>query len=220
MNGTREEKRALLEEIARVGKALAAPARLELLDVLAQGERSVEDLAAAVGLKLTTVSAHLQELRRAGLVTTRRDGTRIHYSLAGDDVLRLLDQARTLAVDRLPAAAAARDDYLGDPVEAIDRDELRRRLRAGDVVLLDVRPRAEYDAGHIDGARSIPIDELDTRLGELPADTEIVAYCRGPLCAFAHDAVRTLTSHGHQARRLDDGYPQWRLAGHRRTRTA
>jgi rhodanese-related sulfurtransferase/DNA-binding transcriptional ArsR family regulator len=208
-------KRALFEQLARIPKAASNPARLELLDLLAQGERSVEDLANTTGNGLTTVSAQLQELRRARLVETRRDGTRIYYHLAGDDVLAFLVAVRGLATSRLAEVTPAARDYLGDDtdVEAIDRHELRRRAAAGQVVVVDVRPMVEYEAGHIPGARSIPLDELDARLDELPADTEIVAYCRGPYCAFAHEAVRRLQHHGRRATRLDEGLPDWRLAG-------
>lgn len=207
-------KAALFEQLARVGKALANGKRLELLDLLAQAERSVDDLAAAAGLNLTTASAHLQTLKSAGLVATRRDGTRIHYRLAGDDVAELLVHARAVAEARLPDVAAARDGYLGgDGVELIGREELLRRAGAGDVTVLDVRPAAEYAAGHLPGAINIPVDELADRLAEIPSDAEVVAYCRGPYCVFAHDAVRLLRAEGRQAYRLDDGVLEWHLAG-------
>ncbi len=208
-------KRALFEQFARIAKAVAHPARLELLELLAQGERSVEELAAATETALSTVSAQLQELRRAHLVETRREGTRIFYRLAGDDVTRFLASLRDLAATRLADVAPAARRYLGDDtaVEAINRDELRRRATAGEVVVVDVRPAVEYRAGHIPGALSIPVDELDQRLAELPSDVEIVAYCRGPYCVFAHEAVRRLRRHGRRARRLADGWPEWHLAG-------
>jgi len=208
------EKRALFEQLARVPKALAHPARLELVDLLAQGERSVEALAAATGAGVTTVSAQLQELRRANLVATRREGTHVYYRLAGDDVLRLAASLRDFAARRLGDVEAAARDYLGDDgdVEAIDRAELRRRVAAGDVLVVDVRPAVEYHAGHIRGAVSVPVDDLEHRLDELPTDVEIVAYCRGPYCVFAHDAVRILHRHGRRARRLSGGWPEWRLA--------
>lgn len=208
-------KTALFEQLARVGKALANGKRLELLDLLAQAERSVDDLAAASGLNLTTASAHLQTLKSAGLVSTRRDGTRIHYRLAGDDVAELLVHARAVAEARLPDVAAAKDGYLGgDDIELIGREELLRRAGDGDVTVLDVRPAAEYAAGHLPGAINIPVDELADRLAELPADAEVVAYCRGPYCVFAHDAVRLLRTAGRQAYRLDEGVVEWQLAGH------
>lgn len=208
-------KRALFEQFARIPKAVAHPARLELLELLAQGERSVEDLASVTDTGLSTVSAQLQELRRAHLVDTRRDGTRIYYRLAGDDVARFLTVLRDLAATHLADVAPAARRYLGDDtdVEAIDRVELRRRAAAGEVVVVDVRPAVEYRAGHIPGAVSIPLDDLDARLAELPRDVEIVAYCRGPYCVFAHEAVRRLRRHGRRARRLADGWPEWHGAG-------
>jgi rhodanese-related sulfurtransferase/DNA-binding transcriptional ArsR family regulator len=212
--GRREHKDELFEQFARVGKALASPKRLELLDLLAQGERSVESLAQAAGLGMTTCSAHLQTLKAARLVTTRRDGVRIHYRLAGRDVLALyglLQQVTAAHVADLQPAAAA---YLGpEDTEVVDRDELLRLAQAGEVTVLDVRPPEEYAAGHIAGAVSVPLTELPDRLAELPADAEVVAYCRGAYCVFAHDAVRLLTSHGRRARRLADGVLEWRVAG-------
>ncbi|HET6215216.1 MAG TPA: metalloregulator ArsR/SmtB family transcription factor [Micromonosporaceae bacterium] len=208
-------KAVLFEQLARVGKALASGKRLELLDLLAQAERPVDALAAAAGLNLTTASAHLQTLKQAGLVGTRRDGTRIFYRLAGDDVADLVVRARRVAAAHLPDVAAARDDYLGaGEVESIGLDELLRRLAAGQVSVLDVRPPGEYAAGHLPGAVNIPIDELADRLGELPAGVDVVAYCRGPYCVLAHDAVRLLARHGRGASRLRDGVVEWHLAGH------
>lgn len=212
--GDSARKSALFEQLARMGKALANGKRLELLDLLAQAERSVEALAAAANLNLTTASAHLQTLKNAGLVSTRRDGTRIHYRLAGDEVAELLVHVRAVAEARLPDVAAAKLSYLGNPeIESVDRDELLRRAGAGDVTVLDVRPAAEYAAGHLPDAINIPVDELAGRLAELPAGTDIVAYCRGPYCVFAHEAVRLLRSDGRNAFRLDDGVLEWRLAG-------
>jgi rhodanese-related sulfurtransferase/DNA-binding transcriptional ArsR family regulator len=212
--GDPTRKANLFDELARVGKALGSGKRLELLDLLAQGERSVDALARAAGLGLTTASAHLQSLRQAGLVTTRRDGTRIHYRLAGDDVADLYARLRDVAAAHLADVDAARQAYLGpDDVTAIDRDELLRQAKAGDVVVLDVRPVEEYAAGHIPGAVGIPVDKLADRIAELPDDVDIVAYCRGRYCVFAHDAVRILTNHGRSARRLEDGMLEWRLAG-------
>jgi rhodanese-related sulfurtransferase/DNA-binding transcriptional ArsR family regulator len=212
--GDAGRKAVLFEQLARVGKAMASGKRLELLDLLAQAERSVDALAAAAGLNLTSASAHLQTLKRAGLVATRRDGTRIFYRLAGPDVADLIVRAREVAAAHLPDVAAARDDYLGPSgVESIGRDELLRRVTAGQVTVLDVRPSGEYAAGHLPGAVNIPVDELAHRLDELPADVEVVAYCRGPYCLFAHDAVRLLARHGHRATRLREGVIEWRLAG-------
>jgi rhodanese-related sulfurtransferase/predicted transcriptional regulator len=207
----RKAKDALFEAIALMGKALASPRRLELLDLLAQGPRSVEQLARASGQSVANASQHLQALHRAGLVTRERDGTRVRYALAGDEALRLWLALRDASATQLAEVERAARDYLGDSVEAIDRDELRERLARGEAVLLDVRPAEEFAAGHIEGARSIPHDELECRLAELPDDTEVVAYCRGPFCAYAHEAVRTLRASGREARRLRDGWPEWRL---------
>ena len=213
--GETTAKQALFEQLARIPKAVAHPARLELLDLLAQGERSVDDLARVTGNGMTTVSAQLQELRRAHLVETRREGTRIYYRLAGDDVVRFIAALQAVAANRIAEVPVAARRFLGDDtdVEAIDRDDLRRRVVAGEVIVVDVRPTLEYEAGHIPGARSIPLDELDARLGELPVDMEIVAYCRGPYCALAYEAVRRVRHHGRRGRRLTDGLPEWRLAG-------
>lgn len=213
----RQRKTELFDALARVGKALGSGTRLELLDLLAQGPRSVADLAGTARLGLTTASAHLQTLKHAGLVVGDRDGTTIRYRLADTDVAALYVQLRTVAATHLPDVAAARDRYLGPPTpddparEQVGRDELLRRARAGEIVVLDVRPTAEYRAGHIPGAVCIPVDELADRLDELPADTEVVAYCRGAYCVFAHDAVRLLTARGRRARRLVDGMLEWRL---------
>jgi rhodanese-related sulfurtransferase/DNA-binding transcriptional ArsR family regulator len=211
-------KTDLYDGLARVGHALGSGRRLELLDLLAQGPRGVADLAAAAGLKLTTASAHLQTLRRAGLVRTRRAGTSIHYALADDDVAALYVRLREVATARLPDVDRARHDYLGTTggadTEEVGRAELLRRAGAGEVVVLDVRPVAEYRAGHVPGAVCIPIDELAARLDELPADTEVVAYCRGAFCVFAHDAVRLLRAAGRRAVRLEEGMLEWRLAAY------
>jgi rhodanese-related sulfurtransferase/DNA-binding HxlR family transcriptional regulator len=206
-------KAELFDSLARVGKALASGKRLELLDLLAQGERSVDALARAAGLGVTTCSAHLQTLRHAGLVTTRRDGTRIHYRLAGPDVAALYAAMRDVAAAHSAQVAATRDAYLGpDDAEQVSRDELLRRARAGEVTVLDVRPVEEYTAGHIPGAISIPLDQLDDRIAELPEDVQVVAYCRGAYCVLAHDAVRLLTARGRTAARLAEGMLEWRLA--------
>jgi rhodanese-related sulfurtransferase len=207
------DKRELFEQFARVGHALGSAPRLVMLDVLAQGERSVEQLAEAAGLSVANASQHLQVLRRAGLVATRREGARVHYRPAGDDVLSLWLSLREVAEARLGDVERAARDYLGDEVEAIGRNELSERLRAGEVVVIDVRPRIEFAAGHIQGARSVPLDELEARLAEIPDDAEVVAYCRGPYCVYAHEAVRRLQAAGRRARRLEDGWPEWRLAG-------
>lgn len=212
--GDVDHKNALYEQFARVGKALASAKRLELLDLLAQGERSVESLAQAAGLGLTTTSAHLQTLRQANLVATRRDGTRIWYRLAGTDVAALYSRLREVARAHLPDVAAARRAYLGeDGGEPVTRQQLQQLAAREQVTVLDVRPREEYRAGHIPGAVSVPLDELADRLAELPDDGQIVAYCRGAYCVLAHDAVRLLAAHGRTARHLADGMLEWRLAG-------
>ncbi len=212
--GDPERKAALFEAIAVTGKALSNGKRLELLDLLAQGERSVDALARAAGLGLTTASAHLQTLKRAGLVATRRQGTRVHYRLAGADVASLYVLLQQVARTHQAAAEQARTAYLGpDDTDHLTRDELLDRVRAGTATVIDVRPAEEYAAGHIPGAASVPLEELEARLAELPDNTEIVAYCRGANCVLAHDAVRLLTARGRTARRLGDGMLEWRLAG-------
>jgi rhodanese-related sulfurtransferase len=212
MAGDRHTKTALFEAIAVMGKAFASPVRLELLDLLAQAPRSVDELAQASDQSTANASQHLQALHAAGLVTRERDGTRVHYALAGDETLRLWLALREASALRLAEVERAARDYLGGDVEAIGRDELVARLARGDVVLVDVRPEEEYAAGHIEGARSIPLAELARRLAELPAEREVVAYCRGPFCAYAHQAVRQLRAAGRNARRLEEGWPEWRLS--------
>ncbi|WP_203336787.1 ArsR/SmtB family transcription factor [Nocardioides limicola] len=212
--GERAAKEALYAEFAAVGKVLGHPKRLEILDLLAQGPRSVEELAAATDLGMSTCSAHLQTLREAGLVETRRQGKRVIYSLAGADVAGLWAHLRRVAQAHRPHTEVARRAYLGpEDTEALDTAELLRRLSRGDVVVLDVRPPPEYAGGHLPGAVHIPLEELADRLSELPRDREIVAYCRGQYCVLAHDAVRLLTAKGHRARRAADGVLEWRAAG-------
>jgi rhodanese-related sulfurtransferase/DNA-binding HxlR family transcriptional regulator len=212
--GDRHAKDELFDAFAEVAKALGNGRRAELVDVLSQGERHVDELAAAIDQSLANTSFHLRALATAGLVTTRREGTRIYYRLASERVGDLWTALRDVAAghhERLDDLAAA---YLGNRagLEQIDRHQLVERLAGGDVVVVDVRPPAEYRAGHIAGARSIPIDELDARIEELSPDVEVVAYCRGPYCVFADDAVRLLRRHGRNARRLEDGFPEWRRA--------
>jgi rhodanese-related sulfurtransferase/DNA-binding transcriptional ArsR family regulator len=207
-------KTALFTEFATIGKALGNPGRLELLDLLAQAPRGVEQLAAAADMSLSTCSAHLQALRETGLVVSVRNGKRVVNSLADDDVAELLVTLRAVAARHRPRTDRARQAYLGpDDTEAISRDELLARARTGDVVVLDVRPDAEYAASHLPGALNIPLDDLADRLDELPADGELVAYCRGAYCVLAHDAVRLLNSRGYRARRAEDGALEWRIAG-------
>ena len=211
--GSRKEKDALFEAIAVMGKAFASPRRLELVDLLAQAPRTVDELARTSGQSAANTSQHLQALHAAGIVTRTREGTSVRYALAGDEVLSLWLALREVSVARLAEVERAAREYLGGDVDAIGRDELVARMRSGDVVLVDVRPSEEFEAGHIEGARSIPLEELEGRLGELPANREVVAYCRGPLCAFAPEAVRRLRADGRDARRLEEGWPEWRLAG-------
>jgi rhodanese-related sulfurtransferase/predicted transcriptional regulator len=210
-----QAKGALFDAIAVMGKAFASPRRLELLDLLAQGPRSVEGLARASGQSNANTSQHLQALHAAGIVTRRRAGTRVRYALAGEDVLALWLALRNASAARLAEVERAARDYLGEEVEAIGREELIERLGRGDVVLVDVRPPEEFTAGHIEGAQSVPLEELERRLAELPAGREVVAYCRGPFCAYAHEAVRRLQAAGRPARRLEDGWPEWQLAQER-----
>ena len=207
----RNRKAALFEAIALMGKAFASPVRLELLDLLAQAPRTVDDLARASDQSTANASQHLQALHAAGLVERAREGNRVRYSL-GEEPLRLWLALRDVSAAQLAEVERAAREYLGDEVEAIGRAVLRERLGRGDVVLVDVRPTEEFEAAHIEGATSIPIDELERRIAELPPDREVIAYCRGPFCAYAHDAVRTLRAAGRSARRLEDGVPEWRAA--------
>jgi rhodanese-related sulfurtransferase/predicted transcriptional regulator len=218
MTNRRRSKDALFEAIAVMGKAFASPVRLELLDLLAQAPRSVEELAQLSDQSTANTSQHLQALHAAGLVERDRDGTRVRYSVAGDEALKLWLALRETSAKQLAEVERAARDYLGDEVEAIGRDELVKRLASGDVVLIDVRPEEEFAAGHIEGSQSVPLDELERRLAELPADREVVAYCRGPFCAYANDAVKKLRASGREARRLDEGWPEWRLSGKRSKR--
>jgi rhodanese-related sulfurtransferase/predicted transcriptional regulator len=213
--GHRAAKTALFDEFARVGKALASGRRIELLDVLANGDRTVEALAREAGLSVANTSQHLQVLRQTGLVASRREGTSVHYRLATPEVFEVWRALRTLAASRLAEVERLATAYLGarDGLEPVTRQELARRLQDDDsLVVLDVRPTEEHQAGHLPGAVSIPIGELRRRLAELPRDREIVAYCRGPYCAFAHEAVALLRREGFAARRLEDGLPEWRAA--------
>lgn len=211
----RAAKDALYEGFALVGKALGSGRRAELVDVLAQGERSVDDLATEIGQSVANTSQHLQQLLRAGLVRTRRDGTRVYYTLASDRVGELWQLLREVAAEHVAELDRLAQAYLGDRdrLESISQSELKKRLRTGDVVVVDVRPAAEYAAGHITGARSLPLADLSRRLRDLPKDSDIVAYCRGPYCVYADDAVRLLRRRGYQASRLEDGFPEWARAG-------
>ncbi len=212
----RAAKDALFDAFADVARALSNGRRAEIVDVLAQGERSVDDLATEIGQSTANTSHHLRVLARAGLLTTRRDGTRIYYRLASEDIEALWTALRDVAAAQIAGIEKLAVDYLGarDALEAITRDELARRLDEGNIVVVDVRPEAEYRAGHVLGARSIPLDRLADELATLSEDIEVVAYCRGPYCVYADDAVRQLQQRGRTARRLEDGYPEWRRAGY------
>jgi rhodanese-related sulfurtransferase len=212
-------KGALFESIALMGKAFASPRRLELLDLLAQGPRTVDQLAKASKQSVANASQHLQALHAAGLVGREREGNKVRYELAGDDVLKLWLTLRDTSAERLAEVERAARDFLGEEVEGIDREELLRRMRRSDVVLVDVRPTEEFEAGHIEGAKSIPIAELKQRLDELPKSREVIAYCRGPFCVMANEAVRQLWDAGRSARRLDQGWPEWQLAEKEKTGT-
>jgi len=207
----REAKVSLYDALAESAKAMANGRRAELIDVLAQGERSVEELADEIDQTVANTSQHLQRLLRSGLVESRRDGTRIYYSLSGPLVADLWRTMRRAAQEHVAGLEQLAADYLGDrsQLRTITRDDLRARLRDGDVVVLDVRPEAEYAAGHVRGAISIPIRDLKSRLGEIPDGAEVVAYCRGPYCVYADDAVRLLGKKGVTAARLEDGFPEW-----------
>jgi rhodanese-related sulfurtransferase len=208
-------KAALFDALASVAQALGSGRRAEIVDVLAQGERSVDEVATEISQSVANTSQHLQVLARAGLVRSRREGTRVFYRLASDRVADLWAAVRDVAVRHVAEVSVLADEYLGerDGVEQLSAEELERRLVRGDVVVLDVRPEAEYRAGHIAGARSAPLPALEELAAELPRRRDIVAYCRGPYCVYADDAVRLLRQRGLKARRLDVGYPEWRRAG-------
>lgn len=215
--GKREAKTALYEQFARMGKGFSSPKRLELLDLLAQGERSVESLANEAGLGLSTASMHLQALKDSGLVATRREGTTIRYRLSGDDVQALFAMLREVATAHLADAERAATTYLGgnphDFSETVERAQLIKTLSAGEIVVLDVRPTLEFEAGHVPGARSVPLAELDKFIATLKKDLDVVVYCRGAYCLLAYDAVKALNKKGFRARRLQEGMLEWRLAG-------
>jgi rhodanese-related sulfurtransferase/DNA-binding MarR family transcriptional regulator len=209
-------KAALYELIAQVAQATANPHRLELLDLLVQAPRSVEQLADASALSIANTSQHLQRMKRAGLVSSERRGASIWYQIATPAVARLWVELRTVAEQQLAEMDRALDAYRTQrhAFTQISADMLHDRIEAGDVILLDVSPRQEYEAGHLSGARSIPLDELPTRLDELPADSLIVTYCRGPLCVYADQALALITASGRQGARLEEGVAEWQLAGY------
>jgi rhodanese-related sulfurtransferase/DNA-binding HxlR family transcriptional regulator len=211
----RAAKDALYDGLAEVAKALASGRRSEIVELLAQGERSVEEISDEIGQTVANTSHHLRAMARAGLVTTRRDGTRIFYRLAGERVAELWAALRDVAGEHVAGLERLAGAYLGDRdgVDVVDRAELAARLRRREVVVVDVRPAAEYAAGHIAGARSVPMAELRRHLRALPKGGDVVAYCRGPYCVYADDAVRELNRKGFRARRLIDGFPEWKRAG-------
>jgi rhodanese-related sulfurtransferase len=210
-----EAKVALFDAFASVAQALGSGRRAEIVDLLAQGERSVEEIASEISQSVANTSQHLHVLARAGLVRSRREGTRIFYRLASERVSDLWAAVRDVAVGHVAEVNQLADDYLGerDGVEQVSATELQERLARGDVVVLDVRPEPEYRAGHIRGARSVPLAELASLAPKLPRRRQIVAYCRGPYCVYADDAVRLLQARGLKARRLGVGFPEWRRAG-------
>lgn len=213
--GDRAAKDALFDAFAEVAKALASGRRAEIVDVLAQAERSVEEIAVEIGQSVANTSHHLRAMARAGVLRTRREGTRIVYMLASDRVFELWAAMRDVAGEHVAGIERLAEAYVGDRagLEAVTRRELADRLDAGDVVVLDVRPGPEFRAGHVPGARSVPVGELRQHLRTLRKDADVVAYCRGPYCAYADDAVRLLRRRGYRARRLEDGFPEWKRAG-------
>ena len=209
-------KTELFDQFARVAQAMASGRRVEIVDVLANGERSVEELSRQVAMSVANTSRHLQVLKDSGLVAATRDGTRVRYRLASPVVYRFWVALRSLATERLPGVQGLVEAYLGarEGLEPMTAEELMARLKGGEpLVLVDVRPAEEYRAAHVAGAISIPLEDLEHRLRELPRDREIVAYCRGPYCAFAPEAVRMLREHGYAARHLSEGLPEWAAAG-------
>lgn len=213
--GDRAAKDALYEGFAQVAKALASGRRAEIVDLLAQGERSVDEIATEIGQSVANTSHHLRAMARAGLLRTRRDSTRIYYALASERVGELWAALRDVAGEHVAGLERLVDAYLGDRagLDTIDRRELAQRIKRGEVVVLDVRPEPEFAAGHIAGATSVPITELRRHLRALPKGANVVAYCRGPYCVYADDAVRELNRRGFRARRLVDGFPEWKRAG-------
>jgi rhodanese-related sulfurtransferase len=213
--GDRQAKDALYDGLAGAAKALGNGRRAQIVDVLAQGERSVEEIAEQIGQSVANTSQHLQLLLRAGLVRTRRAGIRVYYRLTSEQVGELWTTLREVAAAHQAEIERLAQAYLGDrsELETMTRADLQRHLRARDVVVLDVRPEPEFAAGHIPGALNVPLDDLQRRLRDIPTETQVVAYCRGPYCAYADDAVRLLRDRGRHALRLEDGFPEWKRAG-------
>lgn len=214
--GSRSFKDSLYAEFAVLGKALANPHRLEILDLLGQGERSVEQVAREAALSLANASAHLQVLRQARLVEAEKRGLNVVYRLAAPEVFQLWRTLRDVGSERLAEIDRLVKNYFADreELEAVDKEELLRLMADEAVTLIDVRPELEFEQGHISSARSVPVENLKRRLAELPRDLEVVAYCRGPYCVYSDEAVRLLHRHGFRARRLDEGFPEWRAAGY------
>lgn len=210
-----EQKRSIYQHFATVAKALGHEYRWELLELVAQGERSVESLSQVTDLAVATVSQHLQQMRRAGLVRSRKEGRFMYYGLADDRVISLMAGLREVAERNIAEVRQLVDSFHGDSSELdpMDADELMAQIESGGVTLLDVRPEQEYSAGHLPGALNIPVEELQERLRELPEGQTIVAYCRGPFCALSEDAVKLLREQGLEAVRFDSGYPEWKAAG-------
>jgi rhodanese-related sulfurtransferase len=211
----RTVKDLLYEQVARIGKAMSSPKRLELLEVLAQGEKSVEALAGELSIEIKLTSAHLKVLKESRLVATRKDGKFVFYRLAGPDVANLWVSMRESAEEHLIELRVALDGIANAPdkLESVSRKQLIEQARKGDIVMIDVRPQAEYEAGHLPFARSMPLDEIGKRIAELPKDKEIVAYCRGPFCLFAEEAAKLIASKGRKVSKLLDGIAEWRSAG-------
>jgi rhodanese-related sulfurtransferase len=211
----REFKDALYAQFARIGHALSSPKRIEILDLLGQGPKTVEELAEATATPLKNTSAHLRVLRQARLVETRKEGTYVFYRHANGPVELFLRALQGLGRERLAEVEQVTNQFLHsqDDLQPVTLTELRRRLRDGSATVIDVRPRSEYAAGHVPGALSVPVDELKRRMKDLPKSREVLAYCRGPYCVFSLDAVKVLRKHGYRARRTDEGLPGWRVAG-------
>lgn len=208
-------KSALYQQIARVAQALGSDGRLQLIEYVAQGERSVEELATMSGLSVANCSKHLQVLRQAGLVVSRKEGLRVYYGIAGDDVVALFVSLRMVAEHRMAEIERLLRNWLGarDPLEPVAPSDLMKSVKRRVVTVLDVRPADEFRAGHLPGAINVPIDQLERFLAKLPKDKEVVAYCRGPYCLMSYEAVEKLRTRGWRARRLQDGFPEWRAAG-------
>ncbi len=208
-------KQLLFEQFARVGKAMSNANRLEILEFLAQSECNVEELSKLASITVANTSQHLQQLRQAGLVSSRKQGLKVYYSLSGDDVIELLSVQRKVAERHIAEVDQLIDHFLTvkDSLEPLPREELLSRVKQGLVTIIDVRPASEYDAGHVPGAINMPLDKLDDQLGDFDSDKEIVAYCRGPHCVLAFDAVEKLRKQGFKASRLEDGFPEWKIAG-------